>query len=535
MPALEDDADASRTEAELRDFWRAFDVHRLQLRMQLMEALGARPFGLGVLSLLVPDPVSSAGAQHAQHQRHAWLGGDWRGLDNRIAGQIERLIDDGLQWPTWFDLQHQIREVLLHRVLDGYSADPARGRSALQGVGRVLDHLTARVGEAMRPPPEDDADRQFADDEADQATTPEETIRIVFDAAPVAMLSVASDGTITAGNRQAESMLGYVRGGLDGLPLEDLLPEDIRPRHVKLRARFAEMPTARPMAPDKQLKARRKDGTEIRIEVGLTPYDGDTGKLVLASLFEVTQDHQTAARLRRAMAELERSNEELEQFAYVVSHDLQEPLRMVSSYSELLRRQYHGQLDENADMYINYAVDGAQRLSRVVQELLNYSRVGSKAGSFVPTNTAQMVEVVCADLGLALDASGAEVFVEGRLPTIVADSSQLQLVFQNLIGNAIKFAREGVAPQVRLRAERKAELWQFTVSDNGIGIEEKFVERIFGLFQRLHSREAYEGSGIGLTITRRVIERHGGRIWVESTPDEGSTFFFSLPLWPVTL
>ncbi|MEM6989225.1 MAG: ATP-binding protein [Myxococcota bacterium] len=525
--------DASAETAERRDFWRSFDVHRLQLRMQLLEALGTRRFGLAVITMIVPDPVSAAGAQFAQHQRDAWLDGDWHGLSERVQEHVAKLLRDGLGWPTWLELLRPVRGVLTERVLSAFATEPARARSALQGLAQALDHLTQIVGDAMdQEAVEHSGPLQI---EPPERGTSEDAIRLAIDAAPIAIVAVAEDGSIVTGNRQAESMLGYARGELEGVCVDALLPEAQRSRHTKLRERYAAMPTARAMAVDKELVALRKDGSEIRVEVGLSPYIAGPGRLVLASMYEVTQDRQSAARLRRTLMELERSNEELEQFAYVVSHDLQEPLRMVSSYTELLRRQYHGKLDESADLYINYAVDGAQRLSRVVQELLMYSRVGSRAGSFVPTDTSQMVAAVLDDLELALEECGAQVVVEGHLPTIVADSSQLRLVFQNLIGNAIKFAREGVPSRVGITAERKGDQWHFAIEDNGLGIDAKYADRIFGLFQRLHSRDAYEGSGIGLTITRRVVERHGGRIWVDSTPGQGSIFRFALPLWPVTV
>lgn len=520
---------------ELRDFWHVFDVHRLQIRLLLREALGTERLGLAVLDLIVPDPVSSPGADFGTLQRRAWLDREWTDLDAAVRERVDRLVEDGLIWPDWVRLLRPIRMVLINRICDGFASEPSRMRSALMGMTGAIDHLTAFIGEGLSQPDGSEQGAALAPDVvADRSTTAEETIRLAIDAAPVALIAVREDGTVAASNRQAEIMFGYARGELDDASIETLLPEEARARHVKLRNRFNAMPSARPMAAGQLLKVSRKDGSEIRIEVGLTPFVASEGKLVLASVFQVTQDRQASTQLRRTLAELERSNEELEQFAYVASHDLQEPLRMVASYTELLRRQYEGQLDESADIYIKYAVEGAQRLSRVVQDLLSYSRVGAKSGSFVPTDTDQLVENVLSDLSLALEERGAEVEVVGRLPTVVADPGQLGLVFQNLIGNAIKFARPDVPARVRIVAERTGEQWQFSITDNGLGIEPQYIDRIFGLFQRLHTREEYEGSGIGLTVTRRVVERHGGRIWAESVLGEGSTFCVRLPLWPVT-
>lgn len=235
--------------------------------------------------------------------------------------------------------------------------------------------------------------------------------------------------------------------------------------------------------------------------------------------------------LEERQEELQRSNRELEQFAYVASHDLQEPLRMVSSYTQLLERRYKGKLDEKADMYIQFAVDGANRMQQLIQDLLVYSRVGTKGLPFQAVDTAQIVAEALQDLEVAMAESGAEVQL-GALPTVWGDPSQIRQVFQNLLGNALKFRREGVRLRLEVEAQREDGVWQFRVSDNGIGIEAPYFDRIFLIFQRLHTKEAYPGNGIGLAVVKKIIERHGGKLWLESTPGEGSTFFFTLPEVP---
>lgn len=227
-----------------------------------------------------------------------------------------------------------------------------------------------------------------------------------------------------------------------------------------------------------------------------------------------------------AMQALQASNAELEQFAYVASHDLQEPLRMVVSYTELLAQRYAGKLDERADKYIHYASDGGRRMQRLVADLLTYSRVGSQGKPLVPVPTGAILEQVLQGLQLRVREAAA-VIDAGPLPTVLGDASQLGMVFQNLIANGIKFRGEQ-PPRIRIEAQANGYLWQFSVSDNGIGIDMKYAERIFQMFQRLHARDAYEGSGIGLAVVRRIVERHGGRVWVEAQPGRGSTFHFTL-------
>lgn len=247
---------------------------------------------------------------------------------------------------------------------------------------------------------------------------------------------------------------------------------------------------------------------------------------------EIAERQQIEQALRRQTQELTRSNAELEQFAYVASHDLQEPLRMVTSYVQLLARRYQDQLDTDADEFIHFAVDGATRMQQLINDLLTYSRVGRRGQEFEPTNCQAVVNRVLHNLHAAIEETNAIVTCNS-LPVVMADSLQLELLFQNLIGNAIKF-RSQAAPQIHLSAHldgtaHSAQEWVFAVRDNGIGIASEYAERIFIIFQRLHSRDEYPGTGIGLAVCKKIVERHNGRIWVESQIGQGATFYFTIP------
>ena len=242
---------------------------------------------------------------------------------------------------------------------------------------------------------------------------------------------------------------------------------------------------------------------------------------------DITERKTAQAKLKQAHDELARSNAELEQFAYVASHDLQEPLRMVSSYTQLLARRYGERFDGDAKEFMDYVVDGAARMKHLIEDLLAYSRVGTRGKAFRPVACEEVLARARTNLRAAIETSGA-VVTHDPLPVLEADDSQLVQLLQNLIGNGLKF-RGAEAPRVHVGAAERGDEWEFFVRDNGIGIESQYFERIFLVFQRLHDRGQYPGTGIGLAICKKVVDRHGGRIWVESVPGEGSTFHFALP------
>jgi two-component system sensor histidine kinase/response regulator len=242
---------------------------------------------------------------------------------------------------------------------------------------------------------------------------------------------------------------------------------------------------------------------------------------------EIAVRHKAQEILGRRTDELARSNAELEQLAYVASHDLQEPLRMITSYLQLLEQRYKDKIDVDANEFIEFAVDGAKRMQTLIDDLLTYSRLGSRAKPFRPTNCATVVQDAMRSIRIAIEESDASITC-GNLPTVVGDAAQLTQLFQNLIANAIKF-RRGQQSHIHIDAEPSGEFWCFSVRDDGIGIAPEYFDRIFVMFQRLHGRGAYPGTGIGLALCKRIVEHHNGRIWVESKPEEGSVFKFTLP------
>jgi light-regulated signal transduction histidine kinase (bacteriophytochrome) len=278
-----------------------------------------------------------------------------------------------------------------------------------------------------------------------------------------------------------------------------------------------------------ELSQTTRDGHEVVVQSRWqAQLDQQGNGEILESNVDITQRKRIELALRQTAEELTRSNRDLDMFASVASHDLQEPLRMVSSYVELFSERYRGKLDERADKYISYALDGVQRMSTLISDLLSYSRVNTRGEPPRKICSQDALEVALKNLHTMIDQSQAEITYD-PLPIILADKAQLAQLFQNLVGNAVKYCFPGQRPQVRISVTEDGQWWRFSVSDNGIGFDPKYEERIFLIFQRLHTRDEYPGTGIGLAICKRIVERHGGRIWATSEPGKGSTFCFTVP------
>jgi len=256
-------------------------------------------------------------------------------------------------------------------------------------------------------------------------------------------------------------------------------------------------------------------------------------QMILLAIEDITErkraerELKQAEALKQAVEALELSNRDLEQFAYVASHDLQEPLRMVASFTQLLAKRYQGKLDKDADEFIAYIVAGAERMQVLINDLLTYSRVDTRGESFEPIDSEAAFDQAIANLRVAIE-EGEAVITHDPLPPLIADDLQIVQLFQNLLHNAIKFHGKE-PPRVHVSAKQENNEWVFSVRDNGIGIAPEYFDRIFVIFRRLHSREEYPGTGTGLAICKKIVERHGGRIWVESEPSKGSTFYFTIP------
>ncbi len=341
-----------------------------------------------------------------------------------------------------------------------------------------------------------------------------------------AIIGKTLDGTITSWNAGAEHLYGYAADQILGKNVSLLIPDDAKETlpHILEQVRQGSQIEIHEAA------RKRRDGSFVEVSLAVSPIRDKSGTIIGASTIarDVTERKLAEAELRRRAEELRRSNEELEQFAYVASHDLAEPLRSISGYVELLARRYEGVIDKEADHFIGRAVDGCTRMRQLIDDLLSYARSGHTA-ELVPTQTLAVLGDVLTSMTSSLSATRGRVDY-ADLPVVSGDRTALVRLFQNLIANGIKFARPGIEPRLRIEARRNDKTsWVFSVSDNGIGIEPEYRERVFGMFQRLHARDAYPGTGIGLAICMKIVQAHDGRIWIDDEFASGTRFCFTLP------
>jgi PAS domain S-box-containing protein len=430
-------------------------------------------------------------------------------------GFAERLIADDLR---------SAEDALAQKIGTGIELIAQRKDGSEFPIEIMLSPLESAEGTLVTAAIRDISVRKAADKHLAQM---EGRYRGLLEAAPDAMVVVNHAGEIVLLNVQAEKQFEYSRDELVGQKVKNIIPEGFAERLLADGLRSAEEALAQQIGTGIELHGRRKNGSEFPIELMLSPLESAEGTLVTAAIRDITTRKRAESHLLQKVQELNRSNEELQQFANIASHDLQEPLRMVASYTQLLSRRYKGKLDSDADEFIAFAVDGAARMQRLIQDLLAFSRVGTKGTELLETSSEEALQQALLNLRGAVEDSGALVSHD-PLPMVMADEMQLTQLFQNLVGNAIKYQKSEI-PKVHISAAMNGEdKWNISVKDNGLGIDPQYFEKIFGMFQRLHKREEFAGTGIGLAICKKIVERHGGKIYVESEPGQGSTFSFTL-------
>jgi PAS domain S-box-containing protein len=355
----------------------------------------------------------------------------------------------------------------------------------------------------------------------------EERFRLVVESAPNAMILVNEKGVISLVNRQTELLFGYARKELIGQRMEKLMPGRFRESHPGHRGKYSDKPSARSMGAGRDLYALKKNGDEIQVEIGLNPIGTDEGQMVLASIIDITERKKQEAIIKKQVKELEIKNKELEQFAYIASHDLQEPLRTVSNYVSILKEDYEESMEVEALKYVSTIEKATDRMKVLVKALLDFSRLG-KDRVAVTSDCQELMQEVIQDLDGIIESSKTIIKVE-ELPTIHLFQTELRQLFQNLITNAIKFKKEDEDCQINISCENNGSgKYTFCVADNGIGIDEKYHEKVFYIFQRLNDSKSFEGYGIGLANCKKIVELHGGKIWIKSEVNKGAKFYFTI-------
>ncbi len=351
-------------------------------------------------------------------------------------------------------------------------------------------------------------------------------LQALLNASPDAVVVVDVDGRIVDMNRITQEMFGYTAQELVGQSVEVLLPQRSRAAHVQYRLQYLESPSPRPMGASLELTGVRRDETEFPVGISLSPLRGAEGVVVAAMVRDMTEQRRAQTEVVRAAGELQRSNYALEQFAYAASHDLQEPLRNISSCLQMIQKLSGDQLTEESGEFFQFAVDSAGRMRQMILKLLEFSRAGSSDGLRAPVSLLALVNQARENLTTAIAEAGAIIEI-GDLPVILGNETQLVRLFQNLLSNSLKF-RGDAAPRIRVGADPDGPMWALSVQDNGIGLDPKHSEKGFEIFQTLHPRSRYEGTGIGLAICRRIVEGHGGRIWAEPAEGNGTRICFTL-------
>lgn len=364
----------------------------------------------------------------------------------------------------------------------------------------------------------------------------------ILDGAPYAVVLADTRGEIIYANAEVASLFGWEPEELVGQKVEVLVPAALREAHVRYRDGYDAQPRVRPMGVNRDIEGLRRDGTTFPADIMLSPIEVQGQRVMMAMIRDDSERRQNERRLaalstslEKKNLELERHNRELEAFAYTASHDLQEPLRKIVAFGDRVARRLDDRLDDTSRDYLGRMLDAGRRMQTLIDDLLQWSRITTRARPTTPVDLDQLVAATLRDLELAIERSGGRVVV-GPLGTIEGDAAQLRTVFQNLLDNALKYRKRDVPPTVEVRAERIApakaeqpESLRIEVRDDGIGFDPKYVERIFQMFERLHGRNEYAGTGIGLALCRKIVERHGGTIHARSEPGAGSTFVVTIP------
>jgi PAS domain S-box-containing protein len=519
----------------LQDYWAVYEAHREAVTVKIAEMALKHPEFKSILQNPSALPTEEQRARNFEIQQNAILHQDWEPYLTNLQQQGMNYARGGLSFRAWFELIAVFRRVMMPYLVNTYGNSTELLLSAMNGMDTLIDIALRGIGEAyLETKQQLIREQEAAVQDAIKRVQSEKRFRGLLEAAPDAMVVVDQDGIIQLVNSQTERLFGYDRAELVGQPVEVLVPKRFRKRHAKHReGYYGEHPT-RPMGIGLDLFGLRKNGTEFPVEISLSPLETEEGLLVSAAIRDVTQrkrmeeDVQKLNEdLRQRAAQLEATNKELEAFSYSVSHDLRAPLRSIDGFSHVVLEDYGEQLPADARGYLERVRAAAQRMAVLIDDLLNLSRVTRTTLQPKFINLSKMAEEIVQ--GLQETQPGRQVTVS-LMPDLMveADPHLIHIVLENLLSNAWKFTSKNEQPVIEFGQKNHVKERTFYVRDNGVGFDMAYADKLFGVFQRLHSVSEFPGTGVGLATVHRIISIHGGRIWAESTEGKGTTFYFTL-------
>lgn len=511
-----------------------YEAHRSEVTQQLLQMAGQHPELAWIVQNAPARPPAEENAA-AELQRKAIFHGDWEPYLRSLQAQGMQYAQSGLSFHAWFELVSAFRSFMRPHLLEAYGSIPPRLLSAMNGVDKLVEIILSIIGDSYLEVKQQIIRRQEAATAIVlERIREEEKFRALLESAPDGMVIVDSTGRIVLANARMESLFGYAKEEMLDRGVDMLLPTRFQAVHASQRGGYFSTPHVRPMGAGLGLWARRKDGTEFPVEISLSPLQTENGMLVTAAVRDVTErtrvEHEVKelnASLERHAAELEIANRELESFSYSVSHDLRAPLRSIDGFSAALLEDYARQLPDEARNFLERVRAAAQRMGELIDDLLELSRISRVAVSAAPVDLSVLAQNIADELQKT-DPGRRVAFKISKSMQVHADRALLRIALENLMNNAWKFTSKIEQGRIEVGAKQNGGLRAFYVRDNGVGFDEKYADKLFVVFQRLHPASDFPGTGVGLATVQRVIHKHGGRVWAQSKVDQGATFYFTL-------